>query len=264
MKGGQTPIHIMRWAPADYVNDPFVKLLVARRDFGTFAFYNLVLNWSHMEGGDLPENPEELAAVIGMSVKDTARSLKVCMDAGKLIADGGRIYHKRVRREVYRELQFRLQQSDNGKRGGAAAGKGRPKASPNGALTEPSASPNPRGPNPPSPSPAPYAVAAEEPRRRLDLETADAIREARWAEERELLSTVGRIVELSGKDGTEVMRTVTAYKARDGTVMHGKSNPALLQSAERVTKSLADAKAWLADLEGKREAGRAGPTRHGP
>jgi hypothetical protein len=92
---------------------------------------------------------------------------------------------------------------------------------------------------------------------RPDVRFEDALRKARWGEERELLRTAARIGELSGRDPPEVMRQVTAYKRRDGTVVPGRVNPAEL-TAERVTKSLADAQAWLADLEAKREAGRAG------
>lgn len=101
----------------------------------------------------------------------------------------------------------------------------------------------------------------EEPRlpeRRPDVVVEDAIRKARWDEERELLRAVGEIARRTGRDPPAVMRQVTAFKARDGTVVSGKANPAQLASAERVSKSLEDAKAWLADLEAKGETGRTG------
>jgi hypothetical protein len=101
-------------------------------------------------------------------------------------------------------------------------------------------------------------------RRRLDLETSDALYRARLAEQTELLRTVGRLGELTGRDPPEIMRQVTAYKRPDGTVVRGKLNPAEL-SADRVTKSLEDAKAWVVSEEKKRETGRAGPgTGHRP
>lgn len=155
MKGGHTPIHIMRWAPADFVNDSFVRLLVAKADFETFTFYALVLNWSHIEGGTVPADPEKLAALVGMKKKSAQRALAVCVKAGKLHVDDEVVYHHRVKREVARELEFRAKQAELGRLGGQRAGKGRPKGSPNEPLNKDRGSPNPRGPNPPSPSPSP-------------------------------------------------------------------------------------------------------------
>lgn len=87
-----------------------------------------------------------------------------------------------------------------------------------------------------------------------DVATENAIREAKWKKERRLLELVGSIAAKTGKDATEVMRTVTAYKRRaDDRMVDGRTNPALL-SEERLDKSLADAVGWLADLE----AGAAG------
>ncbi len=118
MKGGRTPIHIMRWAPADYVNDAFVRLLVAEEDFATLALYHLVLNWSHMEGGDLPSDPRQLAAILGMRPRRVEKSLARCVDAGKLHVENGRVFHERVVREVAEELEYRELQSERGRRGG--------------------------------------------------------------------------------------------------------------------------------------------------
>jgi hypothetical protein len=164
VKSGQVPIHIMRWAPSDFVNDPFVKLLVSREDFATFTLYNLVLNWSHIEGGDLPSDTEQLAAVVGMRPKSVEKSLKICVAAGKLVVEAGRVFHTRVIREVARELRFRKKQSKAGKKGGRPTtdkvAKGKPKAT---------LSATQKGiESPPSPSPGASAVAlrqAPEPER---------------------------------------------------------------------------------------------------
>lgn len=107
--------------------------------------------------------------------------------------------------------------------------------------------------------PSRAAVSADPP---PDFAVKDAILRAGWEKQRELLRTVGAIGNLTGRDPPEIMRQVTAYKRRDGTVVPGRVNPGDL-SAERVEKSLEDAKAWLASEEKKREAGRAGTAGHG-
>lgn len=120
MKGGHAPIQIQRWAPYDYVNDPFVKRLYLERDFRTAAFYPMVLFQSFLEGGDLPSDPRELAAVLLMKPSDVEHSLRVCVDAGKLFVKEGRVFHKRVMQEVVEALEYRERQSAAGK---ASAGR---------------------------------------------------------------------------------------------------------------------------------------------
>lgn len=106
MKGGKTPIHIMRWAPADYHADEHVKLLKARRDYRTLTFYRHFIDLSFAGGGDLPADPEALAAVVEMPRKDVEHALSFCL--GRLIEqEGERLFQKRVRRDVATELEFR-------------------------------------------------------------------------------------------------------------------------------------------------------------
>lgn len=117
MKGGQTPIHIQRWAPADLYSDEHWKLLQARRDYRTMHFYRVFMDQAYMAGGDLPADPAALAAVVSMPRRDVVAALAFCL--GKLVMkDGSRLYQKRVRREVKRELRFRRRQSELGKKGG--------------------------------------------------------------------------------------------------------------------------------------------------
>lgn len=66
--------------------------------------------------------------------------------------------------------------------------------------------------------------------------------------ERKLYASVARLSERTGRDTLGLMRQVTAYKAKDGTIVPGRSNPSGLTS-ERLEKSLGDAEAWLADLD---------------
>lgn len=157
MKGGQTPIHIMRWAAADYVNDPFVRRCYQKRDYRTAAFYPVFLFYCHIEGGDLPADVDELAAIVLMPPRDVATSLRVCKEAGKIQEQNGRVYHKRVKREVEAELEYRQHQAEVGKKGGRPkkrgeaerVAKGEPKASLLENLTPPASA------SAPSPAPAP-------------------------------------------------------------------------------------------------------------
>lgn len=118
MRNGQTPIHIQRWAPADYLADEHVKLLQARRDYLTIAFYRHFIDTSFVAGGDLPADPEMLAAIVSMPKRDVERALAFCV--GRLLfPDGDRLYQPRVRREIAEELEFRRSQKDRGEKGAA-------------------------------------------------------------------------------------------------------------------------------------------------
>lgn len=118
MKGGRVPIHIMRWAPADYVNDPVVRLALARRDLTASTFYPLFLFHAFMEGGSLPADVEILSAIIGMRPADVTKALAFWQGHGKIHEKDGKLSHSRVSREVSEELAFRELQSERGKLGG--------------------------------------------------------------------------------------------------------------------------------------------------
>jgi hypothetical protein len=162
VKNGQTPIHIQRWAPADYHADEHVKLLKARRDYRTLTFYRHFLDHSHSNGGDLPADPELLAAVLEMPRRDVVKALEFCLER-LIFRDGDRLYQPRVRRDVLAELQFREEQRLRGEKGniarwGGSSQSGSPSRS---QPRSQSGSRKDRPPSPapaPTPSPAPYAV----------------------------------------------------------------------------------------------------------
>jgi hypothetical protein len=149
MKGGQTPIHLMKLATADYLNDPWVKLALFENNLAASAFYPVFLFASHLHGGDLPADPTRLAAAIGMRRDVVVRALAFWTrpECGLVVIDGGRAWNPRVRRDVKAELAFREEQAERGRKGGMLAGKGRPKAD----VRQPPISTI----GPPSPTPAP-------------------------------------------------------------------------------------------------------------
>jgi len=143
MKQGQTPIHIMRWAPVDYHEDEWVKLLKRRRAYKVLTFYRHFLDYSYLAGGDLPSDPQHLAAVVEMPCQDVRDALTFCL--GRLIEqDGDRLFQKRVRRDVLKELKFRDVQREHGKTGGRPTKKDTLLGS--------------KSPPAPSPSPAPTPI----------------------------------------------------------------------------------------------------------
>ena len=177
MKGGQTPIHIQRWAPADYQQDEHILLLLRRRAWGTLTFYRQFLDVSFIAGGDLPASPEALAAVLHMPRGVVVSALAFCL--GRLLhEENGRLFHSRVRRDVADEIEFRASQAELGREGGKLAGRGRPKgvalikdrATPFGSIGPPSPTPTPT----PSPTPTPAPAAAPSPSgKRAERTSAD-------------------------------------------------------------------------------------------
>lgn len=199
MKGGQKPIHIMRWAAADFVNDPVVKLALARRDYASIVFYVLTLNWSHIEGGDVPADIEALAAVIGMPKKDVEKSLPFWMnppiDKPKLFIEDTCLFNGRVRREVHEELTFRSEQTERGERGGRASAR---KRTLNRTLDRvvddrSSQTPNTRS-SPPAPIPLPLPAPSP-------LEADNEVRQVRA----ELDTAINAAMEATGKTYDEIL-----------------------------------------------------------
>jgi hypothetical protein len=163
------PIHLMRWAPADYVNDPAVKLALAQRDFVSCTFYPLFLFHAHIQGGELPADPEELGAILGMRPADVRRALAYWLERGKLKERDGRLYHERVVRDIENERVFREEQSKRGIAGGLIAGRGRPKkeqaarqVAPMHSIGPPLPSPTPLPEPRPAPTPGPAPVPPQD------------------------------------------------------------------------------------------------------
>lgn len=161
MKGGKTPIHFMRWACSDFVNDPWVKLALSRADTDAVTFYFLFLNHSFMEGGYLPADAKLLGGVLTLPAKVVEKALaywtaKAC---GLIRIKGDRAWNPRVLRDVSKELAFRRKQATEGKKGG------RPKkGSGKGSVSEPESPPSPSPSPAPSPSPSPSPSPAPAPR----------------------------------------------------------------------------------------------------
>jgi hypothetical protein len=160
MKNGQTPVHIQRWSPADFQHDEHVQLLLTKGDWATLTFYRQFLDASFLAGGDLPASPDELAACVRMPLAAVRRALVFCL--GRLIfEEGGRLYQRRVRREITEEIDYRVEQTELGRRGGLMAGRGRPKGPP---LNKEKGGPiSPIGPPTPTPTPTPAPAPAPAP-----------------------------------------------------------------------------------------------------
>lgn len=168
MKGGNAPIHIMRWAAADFVGDPVVKLALSRRDYRAIVLYVLVLNWSHIEGGDLPADLEALAAMIGMPKRDVEKGLPLWLeppvDKPKLHIEDTVLFNGRVRRECVEELVYRAEQKERGVEGGRASARRRSaNRSVDQVLDQPLERDGKGRSSPPSPAPTPAPVPAPAP-----------------------------------------------------------------------------------------------------
>lgn len=159
VKQGQRPIHIQRWAPADYHADEHVKFLKSRHRYRTLTFYRHFIDHSWSAGGSLPCDVSLLSAIVEMPPRHVRAALDYCV--GRLIfKDGDRYFQARVMRDVSDELNFRAEQARVGRKGGLTAGKGRPlsmdRDSPNQPLSADRGSLGPPSPLPaPTPTPAP-------------------------------------------------------------------------------------------------------------
>lgn len=263
MRGGATPIHIQRWAPADFHEDEHVKLLKARRDYRTLTFYRHFIDRAFAAGGDLPADPEALAAVVEMPRKDVEAALVFCL--GRLIhQDGDRLYQARVRRDVAEEMEFRAQQIERGRAGGLLAGKGRQKAVPIPAQATPIDNDRPplgpREPNPPSPFASalrqtPDADAVTPPTNGAHRPTIPAregpkpnpLMGERTPWERECLDLVARMAKLTGEDPVDVIARASGYEGAQTT----KLNPASMTD-DRLMHTVRDLRADVAAEEKKR------------
>jgi hypothetical protein len=219
----------MRWAPADYVNDPVVKLALARRDFAASTFYPLFLFHAFMEGGALPSDPVLLGAIVGMKRADVEKAVGFWVEHGKLQIEDGRIFHRRIVREVAEELEFRAQQAEFGRKGGKAGGKGRAQGEPEGS------------PNPPSPAPTTSASASA-------LRQTPEARQATGSRERvsEGHALITAVAEEAGLDPSEVIRKASDWNGR-GYVRLDTMSPA------RLDQTIVALKRWQRELRGEPE-----------
>jgi hypothetical protein len=253
MKGGKTPIHRQAWYPTDYHADEHVRLLKARRDYRTLTFYRHFLDASFLAGGDLPADPEALAAVVEMPRKDVEQALSFCL--GRLITqDGARLYQKRIRRDVTAELEFRSSQAELGRRGGLLAGKGRPlikdRAGPLESIGPPFAVRR-------SPAPTPERTDGTErpPESPQPVGNAPGVPERNGPEgdepERQELLAVCRAIALKGRlSVTTALERVSAIPAGNGHAGKSFSDPrAKGVSIEWVRAALSRAKELQLELD---------------
>lgn len=152
------PVHLMKFAPADYLLDSFVQGCIRRCDWTTLAFYTLFLFKSHYEGGSLPADPVALGDHLNMQPDTASAALETCVAASKLRVEDGRVYHKRVAREVKAAREYIDEQRETGKKGGRPPSPQNPTLSP--TLSTPETQPSlavaePEPSQKPSPSPSP-------------------------------------------------------------------------------------------------------------
>lgn len=71
----------------------------------------------------------------------------------------------------------------------------------------------------------------------------------------QILRAVHEISERTGQSAWKVVREVTSYKRRDGTMSAGVEDPSRLGSILAREKALEDALAWIAHLDGEAKSG---------
>jgi hypothetical protein len=269
----------MRWAPADYVNDPSVKLALAQRDFVSATFWPLFLFHAFIQGGELPAEPTALGAILGMRPVDIRRAVAYWTEQGKLKERDGRLYHERICRDIADEIAFREEQSERGvlswkARGRAdashrlAIGSVEPAGSTsrfNRTVEPPSPSPLPEPSPDSSASPRPVPVsssmeagrevvvpARHDPPARLPADRAEA---ETTGEIRRLQNELGaRLARLSEHPNSRDMvpawsRRVTSYKRKDGTRCNGVPDYRTVLSIDRLERSIEDSDWWLSKLD---------------
>jgi uncharacterized protein YdaU (DUF1376 family) len=232
----------MRWAPSDYHADEHVKLLKARRDYRTLSFYRHFLDFSFMAGGDLPADPEALAAAVEMPRKDVEHALSFCI--GRLITqDGERLFQKRVRRDVVAEFEFRAEQGEHGKKGGRPKKEREALRDEKGMVSE--------SKTPPAPAPKPFPAPAPDARFQSTAPANPLIAGRRPELESECLALVRETASLTDEDPVEVIALASGYRGASTT----KLNPASM-SDDRLANTVRDLRRDLAEIKRRQADGR--------
>lgn len=153
MRGGKTPVHIMRFAPADFVTDKWVRLALSQNEPDLIAFYALFLFHSYLDGGTLPADRRHLAAVLSLRWQVVQRGLDYWSDpaCGLIVVRNGLAWNPRVLRDVAKAIEFVETQANHGRHGG----RGNRKGSQKGSLSDTENQPLPL----PVPKPEPEAGA---------------------------------------------------------------------------------------------------------
>lgn len=231
------PIHIMRWAPADYVNDPAVKLALAKRDFVASAFYPLFLFHAFIQGGELPADPVALGAIVGMRPADVRRALTFWTELGKLKERDGRLYHERVVRDVAEELAFREEQRTRANmrwhsEGSSGGNAGR------------------QSPPAPTPAPVPAPAPAPTPDARAGGKANPLVAGRRVQLELECQTLARAVADMTGEDPIEALASGSHYEGARRTAI----NPASMTD-DRLANTVRDLRRDLAELNRRRDSG---------
>jgi len=252
LKDGRTPIHIQRWAPADFQLDPFVQWALAAQRWDVYVLYRQFIDVSFTQGGSIPDDPAYLRAMCRFEEPDAAeKALEVCIEAGKIFREDGKLFHPRVRREVERELDFRTEQTNKARTGtsnyraerarkaglsSAAAREAKYGSAQPLARTRTASSNTPPSPAP-SPAPAPAPIYQEGERSTGSPE--------RVTEASALLAEVSTEANL---DPSEVLSRASEWKGK-GYVRLDTMTPA------RLEHTIVALRRWLRELRGEAQPG---------
>jgi hypothetical protein len=102
MKAGETPQHIIYWAPSDWLTSRVRSRSAMTADPMLRTVYFELLNVLYANGGEVPSEPEALADLLMLPAGEVDRCLPLLRDLGSVTLDNGNVRQPRVTKEIER------------------------------------------------------------------------------------------------------------------------------------------------------------------
>lgn len=119
MAGRGAPVHIMRWAPQDWLSSSLRGELALTSDHLSRAVYRDLLDVLHNRGGYIERS--RVAGACLVQASEAEQALKVLLAAGAIEeTDDGRIFNARVLADLASERDYQEEKRGAGSRGGEA------------------------------------------------------------------------------------------------------------------------------------------------
>jgi len=98
MNNGERPVHIMHWAPQDWLSSPLRAQLALERDHVARLLYRELLDAIHAAGGRIRRS--EIPGAVMLSAEEVDLGLVRLLQSGRVVERGGFISNPRVRKEI--------------------------------------------------------------------------------------------------------------------------------------------------------------------
>jgi len=110
MNSGERPVHIMHWAPQDWLSSPLRAQLALERNHVARLLYRELLDAVHAAGGQIRRSV--IPGAVMLSAEEVDVGLVRLLESGRIVERGGFISNPRVRKDINRVVVDRKRDAE--------------------------------------------------------------------------------------------------------------------------------------------------------